>query len=191
MTYTNNFFSWILHNSVYFFHNLGIICGEEEEEEEEKSIANYIPKKHLTVTTWNPLGEVDPPLFWTDLLCSGHTPNFSWHLSISSLDISSLTVYPKFFTLFISSLQIHPFFSIFSILSLQIHPNLFHPVNFIFTNSSLFFYPTQHHPFYFICYISYPLNSYSSKLDLLFHPFNLILTISSSSNHSLDLISLI
>ena len=124
--------------------------------------------------------------------CNKETKNQGgWHLSISSLDISSLTVYPKFFTLFISSLQIHPFFFIFSILSLQIHPNLFHPVNFIFTNSSPFFYPTQHHPFYFICYISYPLNSYSSKLDLLFHPFNLILTISSSSNHSLYLIFLI
>ena len=73
-------------------------------------------------------------VFQTENLLENHR-----HLSISSLDISSLTVYPKFFTLFISSLQIHPFFFIFSILSLQIHPNLFHPVNFIFTNSSPFF----------------------------------------------------
>ena len=40
---------------------------------------------------------------------------------------------------------------------------LFHLVNIIFTNSSPPFYPTHLHPFHIILYISYPLNSYSSK----------------------------
>ena len=97
-----------------------------------------------------------------------------WHLSISSSEISSY----RTFILSFSSLH-------FILTNSSL---LFHLVNFIFTNSSPPFYPTHLHPFYIICYISYPLNSYSSKLDLLFHPFNLILTISSSSNHSLDFI---
>ena len=67
---------------------------------------------------------------------------------------------------------------------------LFNPLDFSFTNSSPPFYPTPCNLFQIICYISYPLNSYSSKWDLLFHTFNLIRNISSSSNQSLDFISL-
>ena len=67
---------------------------------------------------------------------------------------------------------------------------LFNPLDFSFTNSSPPFYPTPCNLFQIICYISYPLNSYSSKWDLLFHTFNLICNISSSLNQSLDFISL-
>ena len=67
---------------------------------------------------------------------------------------------------------------------------LLNPLDFSFTNSSPPFYPTPCNLFQIICYISYPLNSYSSKWDLLFHTFNLIRNISSSSNQSLDFISL-
>ena len=40
---------------------------------------------------------------------------------------------------------------------------LFNPLDFSFTNSSPPFYPTPCNLFQIICYISYPLNSYSSK----------------------------
>ena len=89
----------------------------------------------------------------------------------------------------------HPRTLILNFSSLYFIPSnssfLFNPHDFSFTNSSPTFYPTPCNPFQIICYISYPLNSYSSKWDLLFHTFNLIHNISSSSNHSFDFISLI
>ena len=89
----------------------------------------------------------------------------------------------------------HPRTLILNFSSLYFIPSnssfLFNPHDFSFTNSSLTFYPTPCNPFQIICYISYPLNSNSSKWDLLFHTFNLIHNISSSSNHSFDFISLI
>ena len=88
----------------------------------------------------------------------------------------------------------HPRTLILNFSSLHFIPSkssfLFNPLDFSFTNSSPTFYPTPCNPFQIICYISYPLNSYSSKWDLLFHTFNLIHNISSSSNQSLDFISL-
>ena len=91
------------------------------------------------------------------------------------------TFHPRAFILSFSSLH-------FILTNSSLH---FHPLNFIFTNSSPTFYPTPCNPFQIIYYISYPTNSSSSKWDLLFHTFNLIHTISSSSIHSLNFISLI
>ena len=88
----------------------------------------------------------------------------------------------------------HPRTLILNFSSLYFIPSnssfLFNPLDFSFANSSPTFYPTPCNPFQIICYISYPLNSYSSKWDLLFHTFNLICNISSSLNQSLDFISL-
>ena len=98
----------------------------------------------------------------------------------------SYLLHPKIF---------HPRTLILNFSSLYFIPSnssfLFNPLDFSFANSSPTFYPTPCNPFQIICYISYPLNSYSSKWDLLFHTFNLIHNISSSSNHSFDFISLI
>ena len=91
------------------------------------------------------------------------------------------TFHPRAFILSFSSLH-------FILTNSSLH---FHPLNFIFTNSSPTFYPAPCNPFQIIYYISYPTNSSSSKWDLLFHTFNLIHTISSSSIHSLNFISLI
>ena len=89
----------------------------------------------------------------------------------------------------------HPRTLILNFSSLYFIPSnssfLFNPLDFSVANSSPTFYPTPCNPFQIICYISYPLNSNSSKWDLLFHTFNLIHNISSSSNHSFDFISLI
>ena len=111
-------------------------------------------------------------------------------LIISELDFLSAwgayLQHPKTFhprALILSFLSLH-----FILTNSSLH---FHPLNFIFTNSSPTFYPTPCNPFQIIYYISYPTNSSSSKWDLLFHTFNLIHTISSSSIHSLNFISLI
>ena len=104
-----------------------------------------------------------------------------WPLSIGSYLLHPTTFHPRTLILNFSSLYFIPSNSSF----------LFNPHDFSFTNSSPTFYPTPCNPFQIICYISYPLNSYSSKWDLLFHTFNLIHNISSSSNHSFDFISLI
>ena len=89
----------------------------------------------------------------------------------------------------------HPRTLILNFSSLYFIPSnssfLFNPHDFSFTNSSPTFYPTPCNPFQIIYYISYPTNSSSSKWDLLFHTFNLIHTISSSSIHYLNFISLI
>ena len=100
---------------------------------------------------------------------------------IGSYLLHPTTFHPRTLILNFSSLYFIPSNSSF----------LFNPHDFSFTNSSPTFYPTPCNPFQIICYISYPLNSYSSKWDLLFHTFNLIHNISSSSNHSFDFISLI
>ena len=92
-----------------------------------------------------------------------------------------ITFHPR--ALILSFLSLH-----FILTNSSLH---FHPLNFIFTNSSPTFYPTPCNPFQIIYYISYSTNSSSSKWDLLFHTFNLIHTISSSSIHSLNFISLI
>ena len=102
-----------------------------------------------------------------------------------SCHIGSYLLHPKTF---------HPRTLILNFSSLPFILNnssfLFNPLDFSFTNSSPPFYPTPCNLFQIICYISYPLNSYSSKWDLLFHTFNLICNISSSLNQSLDFISL-
>ena len=104
---------------------------------------------------------------------------------IKSVWMGSYLLHPKTF---------HPRTLILNFSSLPFILNnssfLFNPLDFSFTNSSPPFYPTPCNLFQIICYISYPLNSYSSKWDLLFHTFNLICNISSSLNQSLDFISL-
>ena len=111
---------------------------------------------------------------------------YSRNLSVNSYLAGSYLLHPKTF---------HPRTLILKFSSLPFILNnssfLFNPLDFSFTNSSPPFYPTPCNLFQIICYISYPLNSYSSKWDLLFHTFNLIHNISSSSNHSFDFISLI
>ena len=110
---------------------------------------------------------------WNECLKKMHTDG--------SYLLHPTTFHPRTLILNFSSLYFIPSNSSF----------LFNPHDFSFTNSSPTFYPTPCNPFQIICYISYPLNSYSSKWDLLFHTFNLIHNISSSSNHSFDFISLI
>ena len=97
---------------------------------------------------------------------------------IGSYLLHPTTFHPRTLILNFSSLYFIPSYSSF----------LFNPLDFSFTNSSPTFYPTPCNLSQIICYISYHLNSYSSKWDLLCHTFILIHTISSSSNHSLDFI---
>ena len=107
--------------------------------------------------------------------------NLNAHTTQGSYLLHPTTFHPRTLILNFSSLYFIPSNSSF----------LFNPLDFSFANSSPTFYPTPCNPFQIICYISYPLNSNSSKWDLLFHTFNLIHNISSSSNHSFDFISLI
>ena len=75
------------------------------------------------------------------------------NLGIGSYPLHPKTFHPRTFILNFSSL---PFI-------LNNSSFLFNALDFSFTNSSPPFYPTPCNLFQIICYISYPLNSYSSK----------------------------
>ena len=94
--------------------------------------------------------------------------DFVWTQDGSYL-LHPTTFHPRTLILNFSSLYFIPSNSSF----------LFNPHDFSFTNSSPTFYPTPCNPFQIICYISYPLNSNSSKSSFLFNPLDFSFTNSS------------